>query len=459
MISIISPADNRVVAERELLNETRLQRLVTRAQAVQPLWQQTALTERATLCRKAIELMLADKQRLAREITLQMGRPLRYTGAEIDGLAERARYMIEIAPECLQTTSLPPRNGTERFIQQVPLGLVLVIAPWNYPYLTAVNSVVPALMAGNCVLLKHSAQTLLCAEAFQRAFELAGLPAGVLQYCHLDHDTTGWLTRHPAIALIVFTGSVPGGKAIEQACSGLFKTVALELGGKDPAYVRADADIAFTAAQLADGAFFNSGQSCCAVERIYVHKRIFSQFVDSFCDRVSDYRLGDPTDPATTLGPVVNTRAADRVRRQLTQATTQGATALIDSTRFAADQGDDQYLAPQVLVDVDHDMDVMREETFGPLVGLMPVDTDKQAVTLMNDSQYGLTASVWTADKQAAITLGRQLHTGTVYMNRCDYLDPALAWTGVRNSGRGVTLSRLGYTQLTRPHSFYLQEH
>ncbi len=459
MTNIISPVDNTLVAERELLDNSRLQELVWKARKIQPQWRHTPVAERAALCRKAIELLLADRQHLARQITLQMGRPLRHAGGEIDGMAERARYMIDIASEALSDVPVGTKHKVERFIRRVPLGLVLVIAPWNYPYLTAINSVLPALMAGNCVLLKHSTQTLLCAEALQHAFAQAGVPDGVLQYCHLDHDTTAWLARHPAVAMIVFTGSVTGGAAIESSCCGLFKQVALELGGKDPAYVRADADIVFSAAQLADGAFFNSGQSCCAVERIYVHRQVFSRFTDEFCARVNDYRLGNPLDPDTTLGPLINTEAADRIRRQLRQAVAQGATALIDASAFEADRNADQYLAPQVLVDVDHDMSVMREESFGPVVGLMPVETDRHAVALMNDSRYGLTASIWTQDTQAAVTLGDQLHTGTVYMNRCDYLDPALAWSGVGNSGRGVTLSRLGYAQLTRPKSFYLLQH
>ena len=244
---------------------------------------------------------------------------------------------------------------------------------------------------------------------------------------------------------------------LENAACGRFIGVGLELGGKDPAYVRADANLEHAVENLVDGSFFNSGQSCCAIERIYVDKKLYPAFVERFVDLTGQYVLGNPLNEDTTLGPLVSAGAADAVRGQIAAALAQGATALIDARAFPADLPGSAYLAPQVLVDVSHRMAVMREESFGPVVGIMPVDDDEHALTLMNDSPFGLSASLWTRDLAAAERLGNEIATGTVFMNRCDYLDPALAWTGVKHSGRGITLSRLGYEHLTRAKSFHLR--
>jgi acyl-CoA reductase-like NAD-dependent aldehyde dehydrogenase len=365
--------------------------------------------------------------------------------------------MISVAKDKLADTPLEDKEGFERFIRRESLGVVFTVAPWNYPYLTAVNSIIPALMAGNTVILKHSAQTPLCAERLADAFAEAGLPEGVFQILHATHTTVAGMIKNPDIDYIAFTGSVAGGEAIEASASGLFKGVGLELGGKDPAYVRADADIPFSVENLVDGVYFNSGQSCCGVERIYVHKDVFEPFVDGFKKLVEGYVLGDPMDEATTLGPMVKTSAAFFVREQIEDAIDDGATALIDSSKFPADVGDTPYLAPQVLINVDHSMRIMTQESFGPVVGIQAVENDEEALQLMNDSEYGLTASIWTKDKGKALELADDLETGTCFMNRCDYLDPELAWVGVKNSGRGCTLSTMGYESLTRPKSFHLR--
>jgi acyl-CoA reductase-like NAD-dependent aldehyde dehydrogenase len=273
----------------------------------------------------------------------------------------------------------------------------------------------------------------------------------------VDHDQVARIIGDPRTSFVAFTGSVAGGYAVQRAASQRFIATGLELGGKDPAYVRPDAPLPATIENLVDGVYFNAGQSCCAVERIYVHQSVYHEFVAGFVALTRQYRLGHPLDPATTLGPMVRTAAAEFVRSQITEALAQGAQALIDPRDFPADQEGTPYLAPQVLVNVDHRMRVMTEETFGPVVGIMAVRDDEEAVGLMNDSRYGLTASIWTADVEAAIRIGDQVATGTWFMNRCDYLDPALAWTGVKDSGRGCTLSRLGYEALTRPKSFHLR--
>lgn len=456
-IQLISPVDGRVYAERPCADTGQLYRALAAAADAQAQWKRRPLNERAGICSAAVDAMLAMKDDIVPELAWQMGRPVRFGAGELRGFEERARHMIAIAPEALAAVEPGPVAGFKRYIKREPLGTVLVIAPWNYPYLTAVNSVIPALMAGNSVILKHASQTLLVGERFAEAFRRAHLPEGLFQNLVLDHASTALAIVSGDIQQVNFTGSVEAGKIVQQATLTGFIGTGLELGGKDPAYVRADADLEHAVENLVDGSFFNSGQSCCAVERIYVDQAIYPAFIQRFAELTRQYVLGNPLDPATTLGPMVNPQAADFVRGQIAEALSEGARALIDALAFASDVPGSAYLAPQVLVDVNHQMSVMRDESFGPVVGIMPVAGDDEAVALMNDSEFGLSASIWTRDLAAAERLGEQIETGTLFMNRCDYLDPALAWTGVKNSGRGVTLSRLGYEHLTRAKSFHLR--
>lgn len=453
----ISPVDGRVYVERPLATDGDIAAALERAAAAERVWRQVPVAERAAILTRFVEAFEAKGAAIAEEITWQMGRPIRYTPGEIRGLAERARYMIAAAPQALADIDVGPKEGFCRFIRKEPLGTVLVIAPWNYPLLTAVNAVVPALMAGNAVLLKHSHQTPLCAERFSECLAEAGLPQSVFHHLHLSHPATTRLIQAPEIGFVAFTGSVPGGRAVEAAAAGRFIGVGLELGGKDPAYVRPDANLDHAVENLVDGAYFNSGQSCCAIERIYVHDAVYDRFVEGAVALMRQYRLDDPTHAETTLGPMVRAQAAEFVRGQIAEAVAQGARPLIDERAFARSRAGTPYLAPQLLVDVDHKMRVMTEESFGPVVGVMKVASDEEAIRLMNDSEFGLTAAIWTSDPEAAIAIGDRIATGTWFMNRCDYLDPALAWTGVKNSGRGCTLSALGYDHLTRPKSFHLR--
>ena len=453
----ISPIDGSVYAERAYATDAEVAEVQARARRAQAGWRTTALAERAAFLTSFVDAMVARRDEIARDLTWQMGRPLVQAPGELRGFEERARHMIALADEALADVQTAPKEGFTRFIRREPLGVVLTLAPWNYPYLTAGNSVVPALMAGNAVILKHAAQTPLCAEHFADAFAEAELPEGVFQILHMNHDTTARLIEGGGIDFVAFTGSVEGGQAIQRAARARFIGIGLELGGKDPAYVRADAPFDHSVENLVDGAFYNAGQSCCGIERIYVHEALYDRFVEAYVEQVNNYRLGNPLDPETTLGPVVRARAAAFVRAQIDAAVRQGAKALIDPTTFPADAPGTPYLAPQVLVDVDHSMEIMTEETFGPAVGIMKVASDEEALALMNDSRYGLTASLWTTDAEAALALGASIETGTCFMNRCDYLDPALAWTGVKDSGRGCTLSRIGYEHLTRPKSYHLR--
>ena len=454
----ISPIDGSVVAEVLLATDREIDAALEAAVRAQREWKRIPLADRTAICGRMVDWMVARADEIATELTWQMGRPVSQSPFEIRrGFQERARHMIDIAPDALADIEAEPKPGFHRFIRREPLGAVLVLAPWNYPYLTSVNAVVPAILAGNSVILKVSQQTPLVAPRYAQAFAEAGLPPGVFQHVNASHAAVRRMIGDWRVAFVSFTGSVEGGRAVQEASARRFIATNLELGGKDPAYVRADARLTAAIENLVDGAYFNAGQSCCAVERIYVHRDIFTDFVDGFVALTGQYRLGNPLLPDTTLGPMVRTSAADFVRGQISEAVQQGARALIDRRVFAADKEGTPYLAPQVLVDVNHQMRVMSEETFGPVVGLMRVEDDEEAIGLMNDSRYGLTASIWTSDSGAAIRIGDRVETGTWFQNRCDYLDPALAWTGVRDSGRGCSLSRLGYDPLTRPKSFHLR--
>lgn len=453
----ISPVDGSLVFERALDEAAAIERTLARARAAFASWRQTDLADRCSMVRRFVEAAVEDSDAVARELTMQMGRPIRDGAGEIGGWLLRGRTMIDLAEEGLADIELGRKDGFTRLIRREALGPVFVVAPWNYPWLTSVNAIVPALVAGNPVVLKHSEQTPLVAERIGAAAEAAGLPEGVLQILYLDHDGVADVIRDDRIAFVAFTGSVGGGHAIQEAASSRFIGAALELGGKDPAYVADDADIERAAINLVDGSFYNAGQSCCGVERIYVHRDVYARFIEAFANEANRLVLGDPLDMRTTLGPVVRIRNAQSIQAQVDAALASGARPLLDAATFEGTRCGLPYMAPQALVEVDHSMEVMTEETFGPVVGIMAVSDDDEAVRLMNDSRYGLTASVWTQDLDRATRLGAQVETGTWYMNRCDYLDPELAWVGVKDSGRGCSLSVLGYAQLTRPKSYHLR--
>jgi acyl-CoA reductase-like NAD-dependent aldehyde dehydrogenase len=452
---IVSPIDGSVVAERPTASQAEIAAAVERSREARTAWAEVGVEERGAFLLRFLEALAAMDDEIVPELARQMGRPVRF-GGERAGVEERSRHMIAIAPEALRPLEREGGDGIRRRIAREPLGTVLVIAPWNYPYLTAVNSIVPALMAGNAVILKHATQTFLAGDRLARAMEEAGLPDCLFQHLLLSHAATEALLGSGEIDHVNFTGSVEGGRRIEAAAAGTFAGVGLELGGKDPAYVRADAHLESAVEGLVEGAFFNAGQSCCGVERIYVHADLHDRFVEAFVEAARSWRLGDPLDDETRLGPMAAARVADPVRVQVAAALRMGATAHLRS-RHPEDREGSPWLAAEVLTGVDHRMEVMRVESFGPVVGIMPVRDDEEAVRLMNDSPYGLTASIWTADLDAAARLGARVETGTVYANRCDYLDPALVWTGVKETGKGGTLSEIGYAHLTQPKSYHLR--
>ena len=453
-LECISPIDGSVYASRETLDLDAARGVAKRARAAQKAWVALPISERIALVRAGVAKIGETTERMAEELAHQMGRPIRY-GGEFGGFEERAEYMASIAEEALAPIIIEDSDKFLRKIEREPHGVVFVVAPWNYPYMTAINTVAPALIAGNTVVLKHATQTLLVGERMAEAFHEAGIPEDVFQNVFLDHETTSRLISESAFNFINFTGSVGGGKAMEQAAAGTFTAVSTELGGKDPGYVMEDADLDAAVDTLIDGAMFNSGQCCCGIERIYVHESLFGAFVEKAVALVNSYKLGDPLDKETSIGPMANIRFAKEVRAQISEAVADGAKAHIET--FPEDDGG-AYLTPQILTDVTHEMRVMRDESFGPVVGIMKVKDDEEAIALMNDSQFGLTASLWTTDTNRADKIGARLETGTVFMNRCDYLDPALCWTGCKDTGRGAGLSILGFHALTNPKSYHLKK-
>ncbi len=455
-IKCISPIDGAIYATRESVSLKAAEAAVAKARSAQKVWKRRPIAERTALVQAGVAELGKMNDEIVPELAHMMGRPVRY-GGEFGGVEERASGMAAIAEAALKPIIVEDSGDFERRIMREPHGVVLVIAPWNYPYLTAINTVSPALIAGNAVLLKHASQTLLAGERMVEAFTRAGIPAELFQNIFLDHATTSNLIAGNNVDFVNFTGSVGGGQEMERAAAGTFTGVSTELGGKDPGYVMEDADIDAAVDTLIDAAMFNSGQCCCGIERIYVIDSLYDEFVEKAVKIVSGYKLGNPLDPETTLGPMANIRFADEVRAQTREALADGAVAMIDPGLFPEDDGG-TYLMPQILTNVSNKMRVMRDESFGPVVGIMKVSSDAEAIALMNDSEFGLTCSLWTSDAGRAANIGAELETGTVFMNRADYLDPGLCWTGCKNTGRGGALSVIGFQNLTRPKSYHLKK-
>ena len=454
-VKLISPIDGSVYAERPVIADKALEKIIASSRAAQENWMLASFDERGKHCLKFLDALLSMNDEITTELAWQMGRPVRY-GGEKGGVEQRTRFVVGAAEGALAPMVVEDSGAFRRYVKHVPLGIVLVIAPWNYPYLTTINTVIPALMAGNSVILKHAAQTLLVGERFARAFEMAGLPKGLFHNIVMNHAQTEKLLGSGKIDHCNFTGSVAGGRAIEKAAAGTFMTLGLELGGKDPAYVLADANVEAAIETLVDGAYYNSGQCCCGIERIYVHEKVYDKFVEGAVALTKTYVVGNPLDQSTTMGPLAQARFADFIREQKAEAVRKGARSHVNM-KVADDKAGSPYLAPEIYTNVDHQMSLMREESFGPVVGIMKVRGDEDAIALMNDSPYGLTASIWSQDIERAAAIGDRVETGTVFMNRCDYLDPALVWTGVKETGKGASLSVIGIQGLTRPKSYHLK--
>ncbi|MEZ4302427.1 MAG: aldehyde dehydrogenase family protein, partial [Polyangiaceae bacterium] len=431
-------------------DDAAVDRILEAATRAARSWGRTSLGERAALCARAVEEMEAKREDIAADITRMMGKPLRQARNELGGMVKRARYMIEIAESALADTVLP-MEGFERRIVRVPYGVVLDLPAWNYPLLTAVNVVIPALLAGNAVVLKHSPRSPLCGEHFAEAFARAGAPKGLIQALHADYPTTERIAGDARVGYVAFTGSVLGGHRIYAAAAAQrFTDVGLELGGKDGAYVAADADFDKAVDGVVDGACYNAGQSCCAVERAYVHESLYDRFVEAALELMKQYKLGDPTADGVNMGPIAQPWHPAFLRKQIEQARERGAKILLGGKETTV-EGRGRFFEPTLLTECDPSLDVMRVETFGPVLPIVKVASDEEAIARINDCDLGLTAAVYTKDRERAARMARELSVGTVYMNQCDTLDPALPWTGTKDSGKGASLSALGFLHLTRP--------
>jgi acyl-CoA reductase-like NAD-dependent aldehyde dehydrogenase len=451
-LQVHSPYDNSLVAELALDTDASVEEKLERARAAQADWRRVPVAERVAQVTLAMEWFREHTDEVARDVTLQMGKPLAQSTGEVEGLLKRAQFTLDVAPEVLAPEILPAKEGFRRRIEHTPLGLVLDIAAWNYPLLIPTNVIFPALLAGNGVLLKHSARTPLCGQHFERAFEAAGLE-GLVTHLVLDHANTTALMGDARVGHVAFTGSVDAGRRIHRAVAERFIDVGLELGGNDPAYVAADADLEATVACVVEGACYNAGQSCCAVERVYVHADVYDEFMDLARVLMEAYRMGDPLDPATTLGPLADAGSLEGMARQVEDACERGASVV---TGGSASEG--RFFEATLLAGCPNDCEVMQEESFGPLLPVLRVESDDEALGHVNDTHFGLTASIWTADPERAEWFAAGHDAGTLFQNRCDYLDPALPWTGMRDSGKGSTLSRHGFHHLTRRKAIHFRD-
>lgn len=455
-IPVISPFSGETLFSVPALQSGEVDGVVARARVAFQQWRGSSLAERQTLCTRAAAWFKENQEAIARDITLQMGKPIGQATGEVNGLLDRAAHMIAIAEESLKDDVLPHKEGFARYIRHEPKGVVLDIAAWNYPLLIAVNVVVPAVLAGNAVIIKHSSKTPKCGTAFEDAFKAAGAPEGLVQAVTADHAVTELLIQHPGVDHVSFTGSVSGGRQVNRSAADRFIEIGLELGGKDPAYVCADADFDWAVANCIDGAFYNAGQSCCAVERIYVEAPIYDRFVEAAAAAVRAYKLGDPMDAATTIGPLASQAAPAFLKGQLESAVQAGGRLVVSPDEFILPSRG-YFCAPALVADAPQHCGLMQEESFGPVIGILKVSGDDEALRYMNDSPYGLTASIWTSDLDRAVRIGEHVDTGTFFMNRCDYLDPALPWCGVKDTGRGATLSHYGLQAFTRLKSMHLR--
>ncbi|PYH47172.1 Aldedh-domain-containing protein [Aspergillus saccharolyticus JOP 1030-1] len=459
-IRTLSPSTNKVIFEHPGTSVEDAQKVFQASQEAFKTYKKTTLAQRKEIVLKALDLIAADRDTLAAELTTQMGRPIAYSGKEIDTFHKRADYLLGIVDESLKNLTGTPENGFRRFIKKEPVGPTLISTAWNYPYLITINALLPALLSGNTVVLRPSPQTPIFGERIASYFNQAGLPPNVLQVIHVGSpDVLDEIAQLPQIKLISFVGSTLGGLRLREATARRLIPVNLELGGNDPAYVRPDADLASVAANIVDGAVFNSGQSCCAIERVYVHADVHDAFVEEVKKELAGYKVGDPHDQSTTTGPVISQSALKNIQSHIDDALSKGAVNVTpQNPTFESLPQEGNFMAPTVLINANHDMQVMKHETFGPVLPIMKVASDEEALTLINDSDYGLTASIWTKDIKRGEELIEDVEAGTVYLNRCDYPSPDLAWIGWKNSGLGFTLGPKAYDGFYKLKSFHIKE-
>ncbi|MEM0953067.1 MAG: aldehyde dehydrogenase family protein [Pseudomonadota bacterium] len=456
---VISPVDGRVYVERPFASSADIETALAQAEASRMLWRKLPVPQRSAVVVAFSEAMSQRADALAEALTWQMGRPLSQAD-ETPRLAAVTRHAAErveeaLAPRVFPSEHLDGRN-IARLAQPAPTGLHLSICAWNYPTAMLGSLVCAPLLAGNVVVLKHSPQTPVIAELAEEAWRNAGGPLGVFQSLHLAHADAEALIRAGRFDAINFIGSVRSGRHIAMLAAESLTDVKLELGGKDPTYIRGDADLDLLVPQIAEGCYSNSGQSCCSVERIYVDASIHDRLVDRLQAETANWTLGHPVDEEPSIGPLWRAQAADYVREQIASAEAQGAQRLLGDARFALDRPGSAYVAPEVLTRVTSDMTIMRDELFGPVACVQSVASDAEAIRLMNDSPYGLTASVWTEDTELGLDLLDQLDAGTVYLNRCDHADLYLPWGGVKRSGIGRNNGVAGLQSATALKAFHI---
>eukprot|EP01095_Lingulamoeba_sp_RSL-Kostka_P011157 TRINITY_DN416_c0_g1_i1.p1 TRINITY_DN416_c0_g1~~TRINITY_DN416_c0_g1_i1.p1 ORF type:complete len:782 (+),score=291.30 TRINITY_DN416_c0_g1_i1:960-3305(+) len=449
VIELDNPYTGEIISEIPLIDKKQANLHIDNAKKAQLEWQSTTLEQRIDVCKSVMSYFEENRDTIATQITSQMGKPLQQAQNEINGMFERINKMIEFSHDALKPDEFVTDDGFFKQIVKEPVGVVLVIAPWNYPLLTAANSIFPAILAGNSVIIKHSARTPLCGNHFTNAFNAADVPKGLVNNIDINHKNLNHIVRHhPSIGFVSFTGSVEGGMIVNSNVSkSRFINSTLELGGKDPAYVAKDTDLDFAVGSIIDGGFYNAGQSCCGIERVYVHEDHYDAFIEKAIPIVQNYQLGDPLLESTTLGPMAQQKAIRHLQDQVDEANILGAEILTGGYSTHDSAGKGRFFQPTLLSNCNHNQSIMLDESFGPVLGIQSVKNDEEAITLMNDSRFGLTSAIYTNDKERALSMGKQLKSGTIFMNRCDYLDPDLPWTGYtgKDTGKGASLSKYGF--------------
>jgi acyl-CoA reductase-like NAD-dependent aldehyde dehydrogenase len=452
-LKVHNPATGQVAATLPADDAKSVRAKYERARAAQPGWAKVRLKQRLAAMQRFRELVANEAELLARVLTTEVGKPISQSRSELKGVLPRLDFFLEQTAHALRTRKVHADDAMEERISREPLGVVANISAWNYPWFVGSNVFVPALLAGNTVLYKPSEFASLTGAEIARLLYTAGIPQDAFIPV-IGGAKAGEALLEQPVDGVFFTGSVATGKRISESVAGRMIKLQLELGGKDPIYVCEDVDIAKAAASIADGAFYNTGQSCCSVERIYVQESAFDAFVDAFLGEVRKFRRGDPAEDATYIGPLTRGAQLKVLEAQVRDAVRKGAKVLVGGRRV---KGKGHWFEPTVLVNVDHSMAVMREESFGPIIGIMAARDDADAVRLMNDTRYGLTAGIYTRDRHRAERVLAQVRSGSVYWNCCDRVSPRLPWSGVGDSGVGLTLSTYGIEAFTRPKAWHLR--
>jgi acyl-CoA reductase-like NAD-dependent aldehyde dehydrogenase len=453
-MNIINPATNELIAQIEADSAQSISEKFHKLKKGQKAWNNTPLSDRIAFVSRYAELVKEHLEDLAASLTAEMGKPIRQSRNEINGAEGRIRFFLNNAEKYLSEEEMFNENGMREVIRYEPLGVIGNISAWNYPYNVGYNVFVPALLAGNAVMYKPSEFATLTGLKIRKLLWEAGIPETAFE-CIIGTGQAGQALLDLPLDGYFFTGSYKTGKYIAETVAHKLVPVQLELGGKDPVYVCDDIpDVKAAAAGIADGAFYNNGQSCCAVERIYVHEKIYPEFVKYFTDEVKTYVMGDPQREETYNGPLARAAQLDFLEAQVKDALEKGATLATGGKRI---EQAGNWFENTVFIDVQHNMSLMREESFGPIIGIMKVADDDEAITLMNDTDYGLTAAVYTSDAKRADTISAALNVGTVYWNCCDRVSPNVPWTGRGNSGLGSTLSYQGIRAFTQPKAYQMR--